>query len=152
MRVPIIDAALDCVLQHSSDLQFGCSLPPCLSPDMAAAGFKFRNMGNSCFVNAGLQAVLALPGFASLRATTATERAVMDSRDAAAGSRAAVPRAVLDLYYRGRQEDCAEFLVEVLADCPSVHRHFRGISEAKSKLTWHAGAATIAVHWHWRSF
>ena len=97
---------------------------------MAAAGFKFRNMGNSCFINAGLQAVLALPGFASLRATTATERAVMDSRDAAAGSRAAVPRAVLDLYYRGRQEDCAEFLVEVLADCPSVHRHFRGKEQA----------------------
>ena len=30
----------------------------------------------------------------------------------------------------GRQEDCAEFLVEVLADCPSVHRHFRGKEQA----------------------
>ena len=47
---------------------------------MASPIMKFRNMGASCFVNAGLQAVFALPGFESLRATTATERALIENR------------------------------------------------------------------------
>ncbi|CAE7461975.1 DOA4 [Symbiodinium microadriaticum] len=87
--------------------------------------------GASCFVNAGLQAFLPLKGFQSLRPTTASERALLESRAAAAESvGAVVPQAVLDLYYQGRQEDCAEFLVELLADCPSVHRHLRGKEQA----------------------
>ena len=83
---------------------------------------KFRNMGASCFVNAGLQAVFALPGFESLRATTATERALIENRRLAdATSNAIIPQPMLDLYYQRRQEDCGEFLVELLSDCPTVH-------------------------------
>ena len=98
---------------------------------MSSPAMKFSNRGNSCFVNAGLQALLPLKGFQSLRPTSASERALLESRAAAAESvGAVVPQAVLDLYYQGRQEDCAEFLVEVLADCPSVHRHLRGKEQA----------------------
>ena len=113
--------------QPQSDIQQLCVS----SVAMSAPVMKFSNRGNSCFVNAGLQAFLPLKGFESLRPTTASERALLESRAAAAESvGAVVPQAVLDLYYQGRQEDCAEFLVELLADCPSVHRQLRGKEQA----------------------
>ncbi|CAE7271115.1 PIF1 [Symbiodinium sp. CCMP2592] len=87
----------------------------------------FANAGNSCFVNAGLQAMFALPGFDALQPTTATERALLATRSKARASTSAIlPQPVLDLYYRHRQEDCAEFLVELLWDCPSIHRELQG--------------------------
>ena len=92
---------------------------------------KFRNMGASCFVNAGLQAVFALPGFESLRETTATERALIETRHLAnETSSAVIPQPMLDLYYQRRQEDCGEFLMELLSDCPTVHSKLRGQEKA----------------------
>ena len=114
-----------------------------LLTDMASPIMKFRNMGASCFVNAGLQAVFALPGFESLRETTATERALIETRHLAnETSSAVIPQPMLDLYYERRQEDCGEFLMELLSDCPTVHTS----CEARKKHSWPAPHAVIAAH------
>ena len=121
-RFPVIS------FRFSSDLLQTVLIP---SRAMSAPAMRFSNQGNSCFVNAGLQAFLPLQGFRSLRPTTGIEQALLTSRAAAtATNQSVVPRAVLDLYYHGRQEDCGEFLVEVLANCPTVHRHFQGQEQA----------------------
>ncbi|CAE7839773.1 pif1 [Symbiodinium sp. CCMP2592] len=87
----------------------------------------FANTGNSCFVNAGLQAILALPGFDSLRSTTATEQALLEVRSMVSASLSAtVPQPILDLYYRGHQEDAAEFIANLLLDCPTIHSQLQG--------------------------
>ena len=88
----------------------------------------FVNLGASCFVNATLQAVLRVPGFqeAIRSGSSATERALRSTFALMTSSTAVVPTPITDLFYRGRQEDAHEFLVNLFAECPSVHNIFAG--------------------------
>eukprot|EP00439_Symbiodinium_sp_Y106_P043254 s1293_g5.t1 len=93
--------------------------------------FRTEDMKNLILPKLYQKAVFALPGFESLRAATATERALIENRRLAdATSNAIIPQPMLDLYYQRRQEDCGEFLVELLSDCPTVHSKLRGQEKA----------------------
>ncbi|CAE7902598.1 unnamed protein product, partial [Symbiodinium necroappetens] len=73
------------------------------------------NLGNSCFINASIQAVLAIPTV--VRALSAQQQSSLEEelhkllRRMQTGCEQ-TPRAITDLYYVGRQEDAAEFLVD----------------------------------------
>ena len=86
------------------------------------------NLGASCFVNATLQAVLQVPGFkqAIQAGSSITERALQCTLGLMTEKAAIVPTPITDLFYRGRQEDAHEFLVNLIAECSSVHNIFAG--------------------------
>ena len=94
---------------------------------MASGGL--RNLGASCFVNAGIQALLSVPRLAACLQTGAnpTEEAfnavvnMLSSQ-----SHAVIPEPVTNMFYEGRQEDSAEFILRLLSSCPSVQGLFRG--------------------------
>ena len=101
---------------------------------MREAGFN--NLGASCFINAGLQAFLALPEFAALTGQTEIEqafKAVVDMKRMSSDN--ITPKPLLDYFYNGRQEDCSEFMMNILLECPSVSQHFRGIEQGHLKCT-----------------
>ena len=88
----------------------------------------FRNIGQSCFLNAALQCLFQLPRVVSNLGTSNVEAALRGVlADAAAAKHAVVPKKITDIYYRGQQEDVNEFLLQLLADYPSVHAVFSGI-------------------------
>ena len=88
------------------------------------------NLGSSCFINSSLQALVAVPAIRrSLAAgTSETEsalRAVLGRLESARQD--VVPTEVTDRFYRGRQEDAAEFLLLLLTDCQVLHAALRGV-------------------------
>ena len=96
---------------------------------MAAKGGGFVNLGNSCFINAGVQALLAVPAIATALADGRedTERALVQLKTALSTARAPiVPRAITGAFYHNRQEDVTEFLLQLLDACPSCWPALRG--------------------------
>ena len=96
---------------------------------MAVRTVGFINLGNSCFINAGLQAILAVPGLgeAWARGTTSAEKSMARLlADVAASSHAFTPTQITNIYYHGRQEDLTEFLLDLLSECRGCHALLRG--------------------------
>ncbi|CAE7237635.1 UBP23 [Symbiodinium sp. CCMP2456] len=88
------------------------------------------NLGNSCFINASVQCLAAVPALREAIAAGTSEKEValqavlrkLDSHQPRI-----VPRELTAVYYHGRQEDAAEFLVLLLAECPGLHPSLRGL-------------------------
>ena len=88
------------------------------------------NLGASCFINASLQSLLAVP---ALRAAIATGTepletalgSILHKLESRRGP--VVPTEITGLFYRGRQEDAAEFLVVLFSECPALHPCLRGL-------------------------
>ncbi|CAE7393007.1 USP17L21, partial [Symbiodinium pilosum] len=102
---------------------------------MSTPATGFRNLGASCFVNAGLQLVFAVPGFVEAVANghSETEKAVKAAAELLIHHprSSSVPTSVTDIFYRGVQEDMAEFVVRLLDRCQSTHAMMRGQETAK---------------------
>ena len=112
---------------------------PVLFSNMATAAVGFRNLGSSCFINAGLQALLEVPGLRGLltRENGQTEWALIQVLDSVTTSTSPlVPRQITDLYYNNRQEDAAEFLVRLLGDCCGAHVRFQGQEQPRFCCTY----------------
>ncbi|CAE7285846.1 Usp17le [Symbiodinium sp. KB8] len=106
------------------------------SPGTAATS---TNLGSSCFINAGLQALLEVPGLRGLltRENGQTEWALIQVLDSVTTSTSPlVPRQITDLYYNNRQEDAAEFLVRLLGDCCGAHVRFQGQEQPRFCCTY----------------
>ena len=96
---------------------------------MAFESLRLVNLGTSCFINAGIQALLAAPQLPESiqRGASAAERALRNVIALAGSSPTAfVPRALTELYYHNRQEDCSEFVLGLLHACGSCHGIFAG--------------------------
>ena len=102
---------------------------------MSTPATGFRNLGASCFVNAGLQLVFAVPGFVEAVANghSETEKAVKAAAELLIHHprSSSVPTSVTDTFYHGVQEDMAEFVVRLLDSCQSTHAMMRGQETAK---------------------
>ncbi|OLP86649.1 Ubiquitin carboxyl-terminal hydrolase 26 [Symbiodinium microadriaticum] len=88
------------------------------------------NLGASCFLNATLQNLIAVP---ALRASIATGTTDMEMALAAVlgrletGAERVVPTEITNVFYRGNQEDAADFLLLLLGECPALHPCLRGL-------------------------
>ncbi|CAE7861775.1 Usp46, partial [Symbiodinium necroappetens] len=87
------------------------------------------NLGNSCFVNAGLQAVLGTPPLRKgiQEGVSAMETSLAELYNALETSRRPLkPLKITEKFYHGRQEDASEFLIRLLDECPSASRPLQG--------------------------
>ena len=88
------------------------------------------NLGASCFINASLQSLLAVP---ALRAAIATGTEPLETalgsvlRKLESRRGPVMPTEITSLFYRGHQEDAAEFLVVLFSECPALHPCLRGL-------------------------
>ena len=84
----------------------------------------FRNLAQSCFVNAGIQVFFGVRPLAASFAEGVTEAEAALSRLLARVAEARqpfVPTELTRTYYRGRQEDLAEFVLNILSECAGCH-------------------------------
>ena len=84
----------------------------------------FRNLAQSCFVNAGIQVFFGVRPLAASFAEGVTEAEAALSRLLARVAEARQPLVPTELtrtYYRGRQEDLAEFALNILSECAGCH-------------------------------
>ena len=96
---------------------------------MSVRGPSLNNLGASCFINAGVQALLALPTLEA-SSETDTERALKAVADMARNSSSTfTPKPLTDRFYNGRQEDCSEFLMNLLLECPGTSQQFKGVEK-----------------------
>ena len=127
-----------------------------LQPDTRTR--PLRNVGNSCYINACLRALFALPPVRRLyesdhRWCSLTEQARLEdgrydcdvvlatlfreARSATPGSEAMVPQLLLELCYNGQQSDAGEFLLSQVSDgdecaAPRLASLFRGRARAQA--------------------
>ncbi|CAE7439739.1 UBP23, partial [Symbiodinium pilosum] len=96
---------------------------------MNVRGPSLTNLGASCFINAGVQALLALPTLEASSETDA-EKALKAVADMAHNSSSTfTPKPLTDRFYNGRQEDCSEFLMNLLLECPGASQQFKGVEK-----------------------
>ena len=108
---------------------------------MASPSVGFNNLGASCFLNSGVQCLLGVPelvsvirgGFHGSSETEKALRAVLDMVQQQSGS--LNPKPLLDLFYRGRQEDAAEFVLGLLQNCSSTHPIFQGEEQPRLRCS-----------------
>ncbi len=92
-----------------------------------------RNLGASCFLNSGIQALASVPGFATAihEGADPVEQALSKVFDTMMAEGTCTPLPMTDLFYHNRQEDSAEFVVNVLASCTSSRKLFEGKEEPR---------------------
>ena len=100
--------------------------------DLPAIGFE--NLGTSCFINAGIQVLLAIPGLADRLGAgfSPSERALTAVINTTTNRLGPVtPRPLTDLFYHGRQEDAAEFVLELLTGCSGLRELLEGVEHPR---------------------
>ena len=108
---------------------FGSQSICCSAVAMNVRGPSLTNLGASCFINAGVQALLALPTLEASSETDA-EKALKAVADMAHNSSSTfTPKPLTDRFYNGRQEDCSEFLMNLLLECPGASQQFKGVEK-----------------------
>ena len=101
---------------------------------IASLPIGLRNVGSSCFINAGLQGILAVPTCKNLlqgESETSQENQLRQVMQALSNNRRACrPDEIIDQFYSGQQEDAAEFLNALISRCPKLHSCTQGIEHA----------------------
>ncbi|CAE7257245.1 USP17L21, partial [Symbiodinium natans] len=95
---------------------------------------SFENLGTSCFINAGIQVLLAIPGLADRLGAgfSPSERALTAVINTTTNRLGPVtPRPLTDLFYHGRQEDAAEFVLELLTGCSGLRELLEGVEHPR---------------------
>ena len=96
---------------------------------MATRAVGFRNLGTSCFLNAGLQALFGVRDLVKSIADGGTTDEVALQRLLARMAdthQAVMPAEITNRYYHGRQEDITEFLGKILEKCVGCHEFLCG--------------------------
>ena len=108
---------------------------------MATRAVGFRNLGTSCFLNAGLQALFGVRDLVKSIADGGTTDEVALQRLLARMAdthQVVVPAEITNRYYHGRQEDITEFLGKILEKCVGCHEFLCG-KERSSFQCQHCG-------------
>ena len=108
---------------------------------MAMTAVGFRNLGTSCFLNAGLQALFGVSDLVkSINDGGTTDEVALQRLLArmADTHQAVVPAEITNRYYHGRQEDITEFLGKILEKCVGCHEILCG-KERSSFQCQHCG-------------
>ena len=109
---------------------FDCQIICSLASSVMSLPIGLANLGASCCINASLQSLLAVP---ALRAAIATGTEPLETalgsvlRKLESRRGPVMPTEITSLFYRGHQEDAAEFLVVLLSECPALHPCLRGL-------------------------
>ena len=117
-----ISARHECWVSYLKSMLPGMSLPN--------RGIGLQNLGASCFINAGIQSLLAIPQLPSWIefGVSPVEKAFKNVLNMMASDASSItPQPLADIFYRGQQADAAEFVLGLLEACPSIQASLQGI-------------------------
>ena len=117
-----ISARRECRVSYLKSILPGMSLPD--------RGIGLQNLGASCFINAGIQSLLAIPQLPSWIefGVSPVEEAFKNVLNMMASDASSItPQPLTDIFYRGQQADAAEFVLGLLETCPSIQASLQGI-------------------------
>ena len=117
-----ISARHECWVSYLKSMLPGMSLPN--------RGIGLQNLGASCFINAGIQSLLAIPQLPSWIefGVSPVEEAFKNVLNMMASDASSItPQPLADIFYRGQQADAAEFVLGLLEACPSIQASLQGI-------------------------